>query len=634
MTFFCRKKCPNTFLALCSRDEIIIARAMTTLRDAGRKRLGKGIHSIPFQFVLPTSLPSTTQFPKVEGRTYNGKIEYKLRAELGDFHVERTFMVASAALDDDIVPCMAQPTTHELKTLGVLKKGYLSVGASVENSRVGRGQKLKLSIASRNDASVDIVRVRVKLVESIHYKAQDTEDTTKIDLEKLKDIDLPGLDKEKTNSSNMKRNKKGFERKLESKYRAIYKDLVSGENQFSLTVPKYARDSYNGSLMTVSHHVEVTFVTQSMMKNPSLDIPIVIGYRNRKERTRDARLPNTPIATVLVDDDIPEAPESVCDESTIITVGTAAADIPMATATFFDEAQTNRLLGGAEHEDDHDDDKFKYYYGDLHQPSQPQAAPIPSAPDESLLKQHRPPKIGMHARDFGTSKKASSKLEAKRHRSSSPFEGLPPSSNAYAPFQMYASDKRQPIRLDYSYADSDISSSFRTIEDDRALMEKTNLQQQKSQPHSRSNFVHKQKEIQNDRDPLSKKRLVMLIQELQGSIHDYEVILLFARRAEYRILFTSLTPEELRIILSYVSMNYQVKVARLLARQMAYAQSFTCEHCAAAVRETSEYFRSNMVEALLPFCEDLTTNRHLIQKSLTEWEQVITHRLFDGLYEA
>ena len=108
---------------------------------------------------------------------------------------------------------------------------------------------------------------------------------------------------------------------------------------------------------------------------------------------------------------------------------------------------------------------------------------------------------------------------------------------------------------------------------------------------------------------------------------------MFARSAEYRTLFSSLTPEELRIILSYVNMNYQVKVARLLARQMAYAQSFTCAHCAAAVRQTSMYFRSNMVEALLPFCEDLTTNRHLIQRSLSEWEQLITHRLFDGLYE-
>jgi hypothetical protein len=80
-------------------------------------------------------------------------------------------------------------------------------------------------------------------------------------------------------------------------------------------------------------------------------------------------------------------------------------------------------------------------------------------------------------------------------------------------------------------------------------------------------------------------------------------------------------------------MNHQVRVARLVARQMSYAQAFTCAHCAEAVKRTSEYFRSNMVEALLPFCEDLTTNRHLIQHSLSEWDLLITDHLFDGLYE-
>jgi hypothetical protein len=43
----------------------------------------------------------------------------------------------------------------------------------------------------------------------------------------------------------------------------------------------------------------------------------------------------------------------------------------------------------------------------------------------------------------------------------------------------------------------------------------------------------------------------------------------------------------------------------------------------------SEYFRSNMVEALLQYCCDLETEHSLIQDSLSEWEQVITGRAFE-----
>lgn len=61
------------------RDYKVIARAMTTLLDPGKENIAKGIHTIPFSFMLPASLPSSEQFPKVDSRSYNGKIEVGLR---------------------------------------------------------------------------------------------------------------------------------------------------------------------------------------------------------------------------------------------------------------------------------------------------------------------------------------------------------------------------------------------------------------------------------------------------------------------------------------------------------------------------------------------------------------------------
>lgn len=562
------------------------------------------------------------------------QLQYRLRAQLGDSLVERVFDVVSAPLPSDVVPCMVKPQTHELKRLGVLNKGCLSVGASVENSRIGRGQALKVSIASRNDTSLDIVRVQLKLVELIEYRSQDEEDTTKIDLEKLKDVDLPGLEKEKTSGSNLKFKKSGFVKKIESTYRAIYKDLVSSRSQIDLVVPTRARDSYNGNLMTVSHYVKVTFFTKAMIDNPSLKLPIVIGNaRERREhRIRSQRPPNTPIATVIVDEEIPEAPEDHCDESTI-TVGTAAGDIPVADAIFLDDDQTASLLDNTPAHAQLRTGTVGHKRESNHA-APPRVAPMPSAPDESMLRDQRPMRFGTHVRDFDGRSTGHRAANLRPSPPDSPQSSDSSNGNNYSPYRMYTSQLRRPMPVDYTYEDSDIST-LQESEDERSPARWTNSRQPLSelQPNTTRDQARFSKQAHPSRDAESRHRLNRLIHELRGSIHDYEVVVAYARHADYRNLFPTLTPVELGIIMSYVNMNHQVKVARLVARQMAYAQAFTCSHCAEVVKRTSEYFRSNMVEALLPFCEDLTTNRHLIQQSLSEWEQLLTDRLFDGLYE-
>jgi hypothetical protein len=122
--------------------------------------------------------------------------------------------------------------------------------------------------------------------------------------------------------------------------------------------------------------------------------------------------------------------------------------------------------------------------------------------------------------------------------------------------------------------------------------------------------------------------LERLLRELDGSIHDYEVVCTKLRDPAYKELFSMLTPNEFRSIIGHVSMSHQVQVALLLAKQMVQYYSFTCEHCVGALQKTSDYFRANMVETLLPYCSDLDLNFPMIQQELNDWEQVITARAF------
>ncbi|CAJ1960116.1 unnamed protein product [Cylindrotheca closterium] len=622
------------------RDYKVIARAMTTLLDPGKENISKGIHTIPFSFMLPASLPSSEQFPKVDSRSFNGKIEYRLRAQLGDSFVERLFTVESAPLPSDIVPCMLKPQTYELKRLGFLNTGCLSIAASLENSRVGRGQPLGISLASRNDTSNKIVRVQLKLVELIEYRSRGEEATSKQDLEKLKDIDLPSLEKQK--GENLKFSKDGFAEKMETTYRSIYTDLVSSKSQIDLIVPSEARDSYNGNLMTISHYVKVTFVTKAMIDNPTLKIPIVVGNAPPKRaKERRQRTPGTPVSTILVDEEIPEMPDDPCDESTI-TVGTGASGLPFADAIFLDEAQTTSLLDTVPiyppmlaEEKDHPDRLL-----DLKKASYPpRVAPSPTAPDEAMLKDHKPTKFGSHIRDFDGLSTSHAPKTPPRPPKPAKSNGKSSGENIYhSPYRMYTAQPQRPML--YTFEDSD-ASTFQGKEDEPSPARFASKRRPLADIHPNANAKVNDPEPQTrltkkthpSRDAGSRHRLNRLIHELRGSIHDYEVIVTYASHPEYRQLFPTLTALELGIIMSHVNMNHQVKVARLMARQMSYDQAFTCAHCAEVIKRTSEFFRANMVEALLPFCEDLTTNRKLVQNSLSEWELMITDRLFDGLYE-
>jgi hypothetical protein len=506
--------------------------AVSQLREAGNNKIRRGTYSLPFEFDVPVSSPASSQYPADGKRNFDCRIEYSLLAKIGTFRLSRIVDVASAPLPNETSPCLVQPTTYQLKSCGVLKRGSITVGASVADSYIGRGQTLKISIASRNDASVNIERVCVKLVELIDYKAQEEEDTRKVELKKLKDIDLPCLIKARKSRSERRENSQGgVEDNIEATYQAIYQDLVSGQNQVDLQIPYSARETYSGKLMTISHYLKVTFFTTSLVQNPSTKIPIRIGNPSQRTGSRPsipaAPTATSPIATAIAEDHI-HGSRNASDEPEI------EVEIPMVNAVLLDQ----------------------------HNNTVPERASSPRGVDDTIV-------VGAavvlpEANQNDESRSVSILLESDESDSdesdtgSDNFENLPPATN----------------------------------------------------------------EIQTT------PSLIMLVQELRDSTNGHEVVYAKTRRPEWLDFFARLTSDEFGIILSKIKMDHQIRAAALLAKHIP-TNRFTCAHCVAAIRHTSEYFRSNMVEALLQYCCDLETEHSLIQDSLSEWEQVITGRAFE-----
>jgi len=61
-------------------------------------------------------------------------------------------------------------------------------------------------------------------------------------------------------------------------YREIYERLLDGVNKFKLQIPKKSKDSYKGKLGRITHDLVIKVYTPSLVSNPTVVIPLQIGY--------------------------------------------------------------------------------------------------------------------------------------------------------------------------------------------------------------------------------------------------------------------------------------------------------------------------------------------------------------------
>jgi hypothetical protein len=121
-----------------------------------------------------------------------------------------------------------------------------------------------------------------------------------------------------------------------------------------------------------------------------------------------------------------------------------------------------------------------------------------------------------------------------------------------------------------------------------------------------------------------------LIEDMAASLNPYDFLTEKMKDLEWAIFLASLTPLEFGSIIAHVNNEFaQPRVGALLAQN--FGGDFTCAHCGAAIQNTSEVFRSEMVEGLLGFCSDLAENNLLIRDQLDEFEQIVValHALND-----
>ena len=522
---------------------------------------------------------------------------------------------------------MIQPTIHEVRTVfgkllqhknssnnngnpinTISNVGCISIGACVANAHVGKGETIQLKIASRNDSMITIKYVKVKLIELVQYSAEDIQRTVKVTLYEKDNIELPTICKERRKSRaeikrlvrkrrhkhQQQRGNGGYgddDMSTMSTYQSMYHELVSNDNNtsnhgnadeatsnhISIDVPDYARDSYSGKLVSISHYLKITFCTNSFTAdNPSTKIPIIIGNRcstaprhhrsiqqlqQHQHQRQGLQTLDVPIATPLNGHSnrttTRTARQTTVEDDAASTwdVESIATEVPMVHAVLLDQnsniVQTTLL--------------------------NPMSTSSVSAEERTIILESHEVFLEHGQRQDQQDDDASSR---RHHR---------------------------------DYID-DYVGNYDGIEVLQPMVEPLD---------EASSFVG---------DETARTQLptiAQLLEEMDAAVNVLQVFLIKEHNPVWVERFQELSSAEFGAIISHASMEYQCRVATTLATHVSRGGTFTCAYCAAAVNHTSEYFRSNMVEALLPFCVDLVSNHHLITNSLSDWEQVLTVRAIE-----
>ena len=231
-------------------------------------------------------------------RRRNGfRVQYQLQACLGKVEACVDIHVNSSPLPlDEPFPFLVQPISFPISTLNVIKQGEVVLGARVAETAVGRGEKIKLRLACRNDSTIDIRRVAVKLLENVEWtvEAQGLNRKATKTLVHMRDIDLPSLSRDGKDRTEVRRLSKNTGQR-HATYQAIYDELSSATEDVEIFVPEISRDSYDGQIVKVNHVLTIKLQTRSLSSNASISIPIRVGTPRSVGETNRERQATTEI---------------------------------------------------------------------------------------------------------------------------------------------------------------------------------------------------------------------------------------------------------------------------------------------------------------------------------------------------
>lgn len=248
----------------------------------------------PFVFQIPPHCPSSIIFD-------DNKVEYKLSLNNIGYYKEtkeKIIKVQQAmSADEAPVPSLLEPISEDIfgqcMLCNFIYKGKIMVAAKVDNTRVARGDSLKVQIAGFNYSEDDVKDVKVRVIQrlSVGRGGRNIRNgelsqgrihlTDTLRVKSKEERKEWQEDRKRMKDSKMKR--MGF---TENIYKKLLAEVQNGENAYILPIRDNKStlklfDTYEGSALQVRHFLQIEIVTPQDTTDPKFEVPIHIHSGNR-----------------------------------------------------------------------------------------------------------------------------------------------------------------------------------------------------------------------------------------------------------------------------------------------------------------------------------------------------------------
>lgn len=257
-----------------------LLRVVVTLASFPNGSLPPGSYEFPFSLVLPSGLPSSMY---AAGGGGSCKISYSVKARLYrrewhkfDIRAKRPLLVSAAPFPPEPVPYFASPHTVPINTFCCIPNGTITLGAVADDTRLSRGETFGVGVAVDNSSTAQINSVSVKVKEFVSWRAggHSNHEWRTVVAASFDPLTLQGAAKKA--SADIKAAASPGEARDAVLHR-LYETLHSGSQRSSLAIPPTARDTYQGSVLSVRHRMLLRATTGCCVTDPELDLPVCIG---------------------------------------------------------------------------------------------------------------------------------------------------------------------------------------------------------------------------------------------------------------------------------------------------------------------------------------------------------------------
>jgi hypothetical protein len=293
-----------TSCGLHAKNEIKIFDETRVVQDFAQEHSTTD-RSFPFSVYLPGTLAPSMEFEDTQSDGYC-TVRYNLTARLGSGKLrgdeqyscvaDRTLTIIGEPLSGRKHPYALHPTCYPRRqSLELLNGGCLVLAARVENTHLGKGSMLEFSIACRNFSKYPIQQIDVNLNEDVQWSTcsngrlalkdvRRTQSRTK-PIASYRNIELKSLIKECASeeqflvaspSSTIVSWSEDAPAVSSLTLAEIHNDLLKPCNSIRMHIPGTAMVSYSGTLLKVSHSIQVDVVVRNRSVDTSFSIPIKI----------------------------------------------------------------------------------------------------------------------------------------------------------------------------------------------------------------------------------------------------------------------------------------------------------------------------------------------------------------------